>query len=232
MKALQVGIASVLVVFLVASLPGLYRYTEYSPRFRSIPETAGRHPPSPRKPDDSGNETERLAETPFTLSPLSGEARKRAARRLKIDVNKASVSRLETLPGIGPTTARDIVEHRRENGEFSSLSELDRVPNIGPATLNKITKRILIEGRSPGSSAQNEPRSSAAAPLDINTAGKPRLKQVDGIGDVTADRIVRFRRNNGPIDSPEELKEIDGIGPVTVDRLKAATEGPAGGDPE
>jgi len=55
-----------------------------------------------------------------------------------IDVNRASASELETLPGVGPATAGAIVDERDRNGPFSSLEDLERVPGIGPAKLARL----------------------------------------------------------------------------------------------
>ncbi len=52
-----------------------------------------------------------------------------------IDVNRASVEQLETLPGVGPATATAIVTERERNGPFVNVDDLDRVPGIGPAKL-------------------------------------------------------------------------------------------------
>lgn len=55
-----------------------------------------------------------------------------------IDLNKAGVSDLERLPGIGTTRAQTIVEHRREHGAFASVDDLLGVDGIGPAILEQV----------------------------------------------------------------------------------------------
>jgi competence protein ComEA len=55
-----------------------------------------------------------------------------------VDVNRASTSELETLPGVGPATAVAIVTERDRNGPFVSFADLERVPGIGPAKLSAI----------------------------------------------------------------------------------------------
>lgn len=52
-----------------------------------------------------------------------------------LDVNAADAVELAQLPGIGPATARRIVDHRREHGPFPSSESLLDVPGVGPATL-------------------------------------------------------------------------------------------------
>ena len=57
---------------------------------------------------------------------------------LPIDVNAASATELEQLPGVGPATATAIVTERERNGPFLDVDDLDRVPGIGPAKLDAL----------------------------------------------------------------------------------------------
>jgi competence protein ComEA len=50
-----------------------------------------------------------------------------------VDLNTATVTELDALPGIGPSTAQKIVDDREANGPFASPEDLMRVPGIGPA---------------------------------------------------------------------------------------------------
>jgi competence protein ComEA len=62
----------------------------------------------------------------------------------KVNVNTADVTQLETLPGIGVVLAQTIVDHREENGPFSSVDELEDVSGIGPATLEEIRDLVTL----------------------------------------------------------------------------------------
>jgi competence ComEA-like helix-hairpin-helix protein len=55
--------------------------------------------------------------------------------RFTVNINVAGEIELAQLPGLGPTMARRIIDHRREHGPFASLDALLDVPGIGPATL-------------------------------------------------------------------------------------------------
>ncbi len=59
----------------------------------------------------------------------------------KININTASQSELETLPGIGPSKAQGIIENR----PYSSIEEIKQVPGIGEATFQKIKDLITVD---------------------------------------------------------------------------------------
>jgi competence protein ComEA len=61
-----------------------------------------------------------------------------------IDINTASQEELETLPGIGPTTAEKIIEYRETNGPFLNIEDIINVPGIGPGTYERIKDLITV----------------------------------------------------------------------------------------
>ena len=62
-----------------------------------------------------------------------------------INLNKAGMSDLVKLPGIGEKTAEKIVQLRNEKGKFKRLEELMEVKGIGEVKFNKIKKFLYIE---------------------------------------------------------------------------------------
>jgi competence ComEA-like helix-hairpin-helix protein len=62
-------------------------------------------------------------------------------------------------------------------------------------------------------------------PLDIDRAGAHDLQRIPGIGLKRARRIVRWRREQGPIGDPGSLTAIPGIGEGTVELLRSAAKG-------
>jgi len=60
----------------------------------------------------------------------------------QVDVNTASVSKLDTLYGIGPAKAQAIIDYRETN-EFETLEDLIEVNGIGDVTLNNIKSQGL-----------------------------------------------------------------------------------------
>ena len=64
---------------------------------------------------------------------------------LKINLNTASITDLEKLPGIGRKTATSIVSFRNSRGDFKSVNEIIKVKGIGKKTFNKIKPYIVIK---------------------------------------------------------------------------------------
>lgn len=69
----------------------------------------------------------------------------REAAGASIDINTASASELEKLPGVGKVTAQKIIAYRKENGRFSSPDDLVKVKGIGPKTMEKVRSRIVVK---------------------------------------------------------------------------------------
>ena len=55
-----------------------------------------------------------------------------------VDLNTASQSELEELPGVGPVMAGKILAWRTENGRFSRVEELQEIDGVGPKTYAKL----------------------------------------------------------------------------------------------
>ena len=64
-----------------------------------------------------------------------------------VDINTADAAALETLPGVGPSLAEAIVEHRRRAGPFASVDELVEISGIGPVKLEQIRPIARVGGR-------------------------------------------------------------------------------------
>ena len=99
-----------------------------SPRPRTVPTTVPAVPPAVTSvPVPSGDPT------PVSSVPAT-----------KININSATATELDTLPGIGPTTARAIIDHRRTKGPFRKVEDLMNVAGIGPTRFARIKPLVTV----------------------------------------------------------------------------------------
>lgn len=63
-----------------------------------------------------------------------------------VNINTATQAELESLPGIGPKLAKEILNHRQLHGPFTSIEQIVDVKGIGPATYDRIRNLITVGG--------------------------------------------------------------------------------------
>ena len=61
-----------------------------------------------------------------------------------VNINTATQTELETLPGIGPSLALKIINYRKENGKFSSSEDIKNVSGIGESKFEQLKKYIRV----------------------------------------------------------------------------------------
>lgn len=62
----------------------------------------------------------------------------------KVNINTASQEELDTLQGIGPSTATKIIEYREKNGKFKTIEEIKNVTGIGDSKFEAIKENISV----------------------------------------------------------------------------------------
>ena len=90
--------------------------------------------------DKNTNETEIYISTEME----TGNNKKEETIDKKININTATKEELDTLPGIGESTAQKIINYRKENGKFSNIEELKEVSGIGDSKFENIKDLICI----------------------------------------------------------------------------------------
>lgn len=63
----------------------------------------------------------------------------------KVNINTANQTELETLTGIGPSTALKIIEYRKANGNFKEKEDIKNVSGIGENKFNAIKDEIEVK---------------------------------------------------------------------------------------
>lgn len=61
-----------------------------------------------------------------------------------VNINSATQTELETLPGIGPSTALKIISYREKNGRFKSIEDIKQVPGIGDVKFEGIKDMLEV----------------------------------------------------------------------------------------
>lgn len=61
-----------------------------------------------------------------------------------VDINSATSSDLDALPGVGPSTAQAIIDYRTANGPYASVDDLLNVRGIGPSKLAAMRARVRV----------------------------------------------------------------------------------------
>lgn len=83
---------------------------------------------------------------------LVGENRikssKSVARKITVDnpldINRATLAQLDTLPGIGPVTAQRIIDYRNKVGRINDLDELKKISGLGGAKFEEIKSLLRV----------------------------------------------------------------------------------------
>ena len=61
-----------------------------------------------------------------------------------VNLNTATLEQLDTLDGVGPTTAQKIIDFRTAHGGFGSVDELDQIPGIGEKKLAALREQVRV----------------------------------------------------------------------------------------
>jgi competence protein ComEA len=69
----------------------------------------------------------------------------------RVDVNRATLSELADLPGIGPKLAQRVIDYRRANGQFKNIDDLLFVKGIGRKKLDRMRNLVTIHRTSESS---------------------------------------------------------------------------------
>lgn len=83
----------------------------------------------------------------FTAEKSSAEVPSSETNKIsdKVNINTASLEELQSLKGVGPATAKNIILYREEYGAFSDIEEIMNVKRIGEKTFAKIKDFITVE---------------------------------------------------------------------------------------
>lgn len=128
--------------------PGVYR-VRAGGRVTDVVDAAGG--PAPDADVDQLNLAARVADGERVYVPRRGEAIPASAPAGAagapagpLDLNTATIDQLDALPGVGPATARAIVDWRTEHGPFTRVQDLLEVRGIGEAKLAALRPKVRV----------------------------------------------------------------------------------------
>jgi competence protein ComEA len=123
--------------------PGLYRL---APGTRVADAVAAAGGLAPRAERAGVNLAAPVADGQQVVVPVhvpAGAVAGPAASSGPVSLSAATLEQLDSLPGIGPSTAAKIVAFRQQHGAFHSVEELDAVPGIGPGRLAELKGLVV-----------------------------------------------------------------------------------------
>jgi competence protein ComEA len=82
-------------------------------------------------------------------------------------------------------------------------------------------QQVMVPARGPGGSMAIGGIAVGDGPISLGSATVEQLEEIDGIGPVTAGKIVEYRDQEGGLASVDQLDEVSGIGPATMESLRA-----------
>ena len=82
-------------------------------------------------------------------------------------------------------------------------------------------QQVMVPEHGPGGTVASAAAGTEDGPISLGGATVEQLETIDGIGPVTAGKIVEYRDQHGGLASVEQLDQVSGIGPATMESLRA-----------
>jgi competence protein ComEA len=127
------------------------------------------------------------------------------------DVRRSGVYRL-------PAGSR-VTDAVRRAGGFAGGANQDA---INLAARLSDGQQVVVPG--PGMAAATSATGGQTGPISLGSATPEQLDAIEGIGPVTAQKIIEFRDQHGGLSSVNQLDQVDGIGPSTMQTLRASLQ--------
>jgi competence protein ComEA len=144
-------------------------------------------------------------------SSHEGEGTRDVVVHVAGDVTRPGVYRL-------PAGSR-VTDAVRRAGGFAGGANQDA---INLAARLSDGQQVVVPGR--GTVAATSAAGGQTGPISLGSATVEQLDGIEGIGPVTAQKIIEFRDQHGGLSSINQLDQVDGIGPSTMETLRAGLQ--------
>lgn len=117
--------------------------------------------------------------------------------------------------GLPPKTAHTIINYRNKGGYFKNAEDIRKIYSLSKADADRIVPYVRIESvRDKKENTYDKPATASSKQykkLNINTATADEWKVFPGIGDVIANRIVKFRTSMGGFKNVDQVGKTYGL---------------------
>lgn len=140
---------------------------------------------------------------------------------VSFDPNQVTYKELKRMP-LSPSQIRSLLGFRKAGGRFLFKQDVQRLRGMDSVTYSLMEDYIRLPERkaveiTPGKKVYAERRIEV---VDINSADSATLESLPGIGAYLASRIVRYRKNLGGYNNPEQLLEIRNFRTETMEQIR------------
>jgi DNA uptake protein ComE-like DNA-binding protein len=192
----------VLAVIMAAFIAAPYLYTHDTPLDPVLPEKLFSYPPYSDRDKDT------VAATHMPANPAP-------AALFYFDPNTLDQQGWQQL-GIADRTITTILRYRSKGGRFRKPADIRKIWGMRQSDAERLEPYIHIKADTVIHASRERkyqaPASKApASPIDINTATIENWKQLPGIGDILAARIVKYRERSGGFVSTAQVRKTYGI---------------------
>jgi len=144
------------------------------------------------------------------------------ASLFEFDPNKAGTDEWKRL-GVKESVINTIFKYREKGGQFQKAEDLRRIFGLPPDLCEKLIPYVRISESftSSGNKTKSKGEKRQISELNINTAGVEEWKQLDGIGDGYAMRIIKYREKLGGFYSVHQVAETYGFPDSVFQKIKS-----------
>ena len=123
-------------------------------------------------------------------------------------------------PGVVELKQGDRIQNAIEKA--GGILETANLSNINLASFVEDGMKIYIPSVTENNEINISSQEEAVlnSKININTANQTQLEELEGIGEITALRIIEYRKQNGKFKTIEDLKNVKGIGDAKFDKIK------------